>query len=81
MSNRGLLRESSKSASVSELLELSKDAIAPKGDGVSKSDVMQATSMTSGQWSLAIKALLADGSVTQTGERRGARYHLAEGEG
>ena len=43
--------------------------------GVSRADVIGATGITSSQWNTAIRALLADGSVTRTGERRGARYH------
>ena len=54
-----------------------REAIAGAADGVSRADVIDATGITSSQWNTAIKALLADGSVTQTGERRGARYHLA----
>ena len=45
-------------------------------NGTSKADIIVATDITTGQWNTAIKALLADGSVRQTGERRGARYHL-----
>jgi len=44
-----------------------REAIAGAADGVSKADVMAATSITDGQWNAAIKALLADGSVRQTG--------------
>ena len=57
-----------------------REAIAGAADGVSRADVIDATGITSSQWNTAIKALLADGSVTQTGERRGARYHLAGGD-
>ncbi|MBK8011742.1 MAG: BREX-1 system adenine-specific DNA-methyltransferase PglX [Deltaproteobacteria bacterium] len=63
-----------------ELLSKVKEAIAATGDGASKTDVVNATGITASEWNKAIKALLADGSVTQTGERRGARYHLAGGE-
>lgn len=41
---------------------------------------MDATGITASEWHEAIKALLADGSVTQTGERRSARYHLGGGD-
>ena len=49
--------------------------IASNGAGSSKSDVIEATGITSSQWNRVIKTLLADGTVSQTGERRGARYH------
>ena len=62
------------------LLSKVKEAIGANGDGASKTDAIDATGITASEWNMAIKALLADGSVTQTGERRGARYHLA-GEG
>ena len=57
-----------------------REAIAGAADGVSRADVIDTTAITSNQWNTAIKALLADGSVTQTGERRGARYHIARGD-
>ena len=57
-----------------------REAITGATDGVSRADVINATGITSSQWNTAIKALLADGSVTQTGERRGTRYHLAGGD-
>ena len=63
-----------------QLLDKVKDAIAANGDGASRADVLEATGITSGQWNTSIKALLADGSVTQTGERRAARYQLAGGD-
>ena len=63
-----------------ELLNKVKEAIGANGDGTSKAEVIDATGISAGEWNKAIKVLLADGSVTQTGERRGARYHLAGGE-
>ena len=60
-----------------ELLTKVKDAIGSNGDGASKADVIDATGISASEWNKAIKMLLADGSVTQTGERRGARYHAA----
>ena len=63
-----------------DVLHKVKDAIRTNGDGASKADVIDATGISAGEWNKAIKTLLADGSVTQTGERRGARYHLAGGE-
>ena len=62
------------------LLSKVKEAIGANGDGASKTDAIDATGITASEWNKAIKALLADGSVTQTGERRGARYHLAGGD-
>ena len=61
-----------------EVLDKVKEAIAQNGDGASKAEVLEATGISAGQWNAAIKALVADGVVVQTGERRGARYHLAE---
>jgi len=61
-----------------EVLDKVKEAIAQNGDGASKAEVLEATGISAGQWNAAIKALLADGVVVQTGERRGARYHVAE---
>lgn len=49
--------------------------LAAHPSGASKSDVVGALGLTDSQWSAVIKTLLANGSVTQTGERRGARYH------
>ncbi len=46
--------------------------------GAAKSDVLAATGLSSGQWTAAINALLAEGSVTKTGAKRGTRYHLKE---
>lgn len=63
-----------------ELLSKVKDAIGSNGDGASKADVIDATGISASEWNKAVKALLADGSVTQTGERRGARYHLGGGD-
>jgi len=63
-----------------ELLSKVKEAIGANGDGTSKADVIDATGISASEWNKAIKALLADGSVTQTGERRGARYHLGGGD-
>jgi len=63
-----------------ELLSKVKAAIGSNGDGASKADVIDATGISASEWNKAIKALLADGSVTQTGERRGARYHLGGGD-
>ena len=60
----------------SDLLSKVKEAIGANGDGASKADVIGTTGITASEWNKAIEALLADGSVTQTGERRSGRYHL-----
>ncbi len=74
----GAASSSRSSAAVdAELLSKVKAAIGSNGDGASKADVIDATGISASEWNKAIKALLADGSVTQTGERRGARYHVA----
>ncbi len=54
-------------------------AIAAVPDGVSRADVLAATGISAAQWTAAIRALLASGSVTQTGDRRSARYHRSGG--
>jgi hypothetical protein len=48
-------------------------------DGASRADVLAATGISATQWTAAIRALLASGSVTQTGDRRSARYHRSGG--
>jgi len=53
-----------------------KQAIEAAGDGASKADVLAATGLSDAQWTSAIAALLADGSVTKSGAGRGTRYHL-----
>jgi hypothetical protein len=75
--NRSGMGARSATASDSSLLSKVKDAIAANGGGVSKTDVIEATGITSAEWITAIRAMLADGSIRQTGERRGARYHLS----
>ena len=57
------------------LLSRVKEVIAANGLA-SRSDVIRMTGITSSEWNRAIKALVADGSVTQTGQRRGARYQV-----
>jgi hypothetical protein len=78
-SNSTVARGRTATAPDSDLLSKVKDAIAANGDGASRGDVLEATGITSGQWNTAIRALLADNSVGQTGKRRGARYHLEGG--
>ena len=69
----------STSAESHDLLGKVKEAIGAVNAGASKADVIGAAGITASEWNKAIKALLADGSVTQTGQRRGARYHLRVG--
>ncbi len=54
-----------------------RQAIASRQGGIGKSEVLAATGLTDAQWSLAINALLTEGTVTKTGAARGTRYHLA----
>ena len=61
------------------LLNQVQAAIATVPDGASRADVLAATGISAAQWTAAIRALLAAGSVSQTGERGGARYHLSAG--
>lgn len=55
-------------------------AIEATGNGASKADILAATGLSDLQWSSAIAALLADGSVTKSGAGRGTRYHLLKPE-
>jgi hypothetical protein len=61
------------------LLNQVQAAIAAVPEGASRADVLAATGISAAQWTSAIRALLATGAVTQTGERRGARYQLSGG--
>ena len=70
----------SSAALAPEFLSKVKEAIGANGDGASKSDVINATGISATEWNKVIKALLADGSVTLTGELSGSRYHLGGGE-
>ena len=68
--------ERSRATCSHELLGKVMEAIGEMDAGARKSDVIGAAGITASEWTKAIKALLADGSVAQTGQRRGARYHL-----
>jgi hypothetical protein len=57
------------------ILDTVKQAITSAADGVSKPEILTATGLTNSQWNAAISALLAQGVVTKTGERRGTRYY------
>ena len=61
-------------------VEAVKEAIAAAGDGATKSDVMNAIGLSSGEWNASINALLAQGVATKSGAARGTRYYLAEKE-
>ena len=78
--NGASLPSRSPAAADAELLSKVKDAIGANGDGASKADVIDATGISTSEWNKTIMALLADGSVTQSGARRGARYHLEGGD-
>jgi len=56
-----------------------RSAIASVADGASKADVLAATGLSDGDWNKVIAALLDRGDVTRTGQKRGTRYHAAEG--
>ena len=43
-----------------------------------KADVLAATGITDGQWNVAIAGLISGGKVERQGEKRGARYRIAE---
>ncbi len=55
-----------------------RDAIGAVAGGAAKSDVLAATGLSNGQWTAVINALLAEGTVTKTGAKRGTRYHLKD---
>ncbi len=54
-------------------------AIAQLGGNGAKAEILEVAGLSSSQWNSTINALLADGSVTKTGQKRGTRYHLAGG--
>ena len=58
-----------------------REAIASVNGGVSKTEVMEATRISSPEWKTAIGVLLAQGEVIRTRAGGGTRYRLAaEGE-
>ena len=59
-----------------EVLDAIRNAMKGATDGVGKADVLEATGLSSSQWNVGIKHLIAAGEVIKTGERRSARYHL-----
>ncbi len=60
------------------VLDQIRSAIATLGDSADRSDILDTAGLSVSQWTPAIDALLADGSVTKTGQKRGTRYHLAK---
>ncbi len=60
------------------VLDQIRSAIATLGGNAAKSDILDTAGLSASQWTLSINALLADGSVTKTGQKRGTRYHLAQ---
>ena len=65
----------------SAVLDQIRSAIATLGGNAAKSDILDAAGLSASQWTPAITALLADGSVTKTGQKRGTRYHLPQNSG
>jgi hypothetical protein len=61
----------------SDVLGVIRSAIESLGGGASKADILEETGLPAAKWGPAITALLAEGSVTRTGEKRGSRYHIA----
>lgn len=53
-------------------------AIAQVAGGASKSDVLAATGISNAEWTRAIALLLERGEVTQSGQKRGTRYHALD---
>lgn len=47
----------------------------------SRADLLAATVISEADWTWAIRQLKEQGQVVQTGEKRGARYHLSESGG
>lgn len=47
-------------------------------DGATKSDLLAATGVPDARWATVSRALIAQGIVRVTGQRRGTRYHLAD---
>jgi hypothetical protein len=63
----------------SVVLHQIRSAIATLGGNAGKSDILESAGLSACEWPPAIKALLAEGSVMKTGQKRGTRYHLTEG--
>jgi len=57
------------------VMDALKQAIEATSAGASKADVLAVTGLSDAQWTGAIAALLAEGSVTKSGAGRGTRYH------
>ncbi len=55
-----------------------KAARAADGQGLSKSELLDASSVAEESWNQAIKSLLAQGLLRQEGNKRGARYYAME---
>jgi len=50
-----------------------------EGKALARADVLERTSVSSAEWTKGIKELLGAGLVTREGQKRGARYRVAEG--
>jgi hypothetical protein len=55
-------------------------AIADLTDGAAKADILASTGLSDTDWNEAINVLIASGEVTRSGEKRGTRYHLINGD-
>ncbi len=72
---------SANSSPDSEAIVLIKEAIGTASGGTSKTEILAATGLTDSRWNASINTLLEQGLVIRSGERRGTRYHLAQGTG
>jgi DNA-binding IclR family transcriptional regulator len=59
------------------MLERVKSVIGNAPGGASKADVLSETGLSESRWNAVVNALIEQGDVTRTGERRATRYHLA----
>ncbi len=63
-------------AASDDTLRAVRDAIAASPGGASRAEVMDSTGISATEWNAAIAALLEQGEVVRTGEKRGTRYFL-----
>lgn len=75
--NRSLHRRPRDKTANTEVIEKIKAALASNGHDASKEELLEATGITPSEWSLAIKELMADGTVDQSGARRSVRYRFS----
>ncbi len=65
--------------SVDAARDLIHSALADATEPLSKSQVLDRTGIPKAMWTKVIRPMMADGKLTMTGEKKGARYELAEG--